>query len=200
MASKGAKKKKGLYFLFMQGTPFSKRTFFWCKELLLVKGLYFLCCSFSHQTIFIIFCSDNSKSPNNFLNDPLPSKRGAKKLLQWTGYSFWPQFFSQNNFPDGLLRKLLDGIRWWSGQSDARRSLFTHSCWLIWKWRNSFIFQDAIRPVSALLSIVKASQLLWANSTMNLLQPSSPVGTGIRLLSVFLSVILSSFLMFRSCW
>lgn len=60
-------------------------------------------------------------------------------------------------FPHLTFSSVQEAIRWWSGQSDSRRSLFTLSCWLIWKWRNSSIFQDAKRPLSALLCIVKAS-------------------------------------------
>eukprot|EP00253_Pinus_taeda_P013144 PITA_13144 len=71
----------------------------------------------------------------------------------------WYDLSISFGFPHLSFSTVQDGIRWWSGQSDSRRSLFTHTCWLIWKWRNSFIFQDARRPVSALLGIIKASQL-----------------------------------------
>eukprot|EP00253_Pinus_taeda_P022290 PITA_22290 len=71
----------------------------------------------------------------------------------------WYDLSISFGFPHISFSFVQEAIRWWSGQSDTRRSLFTHSCWLIWKWRNSFIFQDAKRPVSALLSIVKASYL-----------------------------------------
>eukprot|EP00253_Pinus_taeda_P021713 PITA_21713 len=72
----------------------------------------------------------------------------------------WYDLSISFGFPHLSFSTVQEAIRWWSGQSDTRRSLFTHSCWLIWKWRNSFIFQYARRPVSALLSIVKASQSL----------------------------------------
>lgn len=69
----------------------------------------------------------------------------------------WLELSRFYGFPHLTFSSVQEAICWWSGQSDLWRSLFTLSCWHIWKWRNSAIFQDANRPPSALLSIVKAS-------------------------------------------
>eukprot|EP00253_Pinus_taeda_P016842 PITA_16842 len=73
--------------------------------------------------------------------------------------SIWYDLSFSFGFPHLSFSSVQDGIRWWSCQSVLWRSLFAHSCWLIWKWRNASIFQDTRRPVSALLSIIKATHV-----------------------------------------
>eukprot|EP00253_Pinus_taeda_P031661 PITA_31661 len=73
--------------------------------------------------------------------------------------SIWYDLSLSFGFPHLSFSSVQDGIRWWSCQSVLWWSLFAHSCWLIWKWRNASIFQDTRRPVSALLSIIKATHV-----------------------------------------
>eukprot|EP00253_Pinus_taeda_P009348 PITA_09348 len=68
----------------------------------------------------------------------------------------WYDLSISYGFPYLSFSSVQGEIMWWSGQSVSRHSLFVHTCWLLWKWRNASIFQNSRKPVSALLCYIKA--------------------------------------------